>query len=246
MTYLANSHMSIPDGKMGLITIVNQSIVLNTSNGNCIESKASSNKLAGNGIEGILYSCEGGYCTTVSENEIKIGYYRNIGSSAVGTADYIKCDNTKKCEGLNATSASNCNDKTVGDLIYETITTEGTSVTTYKLCIETTTPLYPIDLGEEGTNDGQYFIDVSGTIVFGTKTSSYAIISVTGENVFLEGKETGINRYRYGDTTNQKLFKDNEYDSSKCSGTPLKATVLEFKLNDSNAEDLTDYYTIQK
>jgi len=238
--------MSIPDGKMGLITIANKSIVLNTSNGNCIESKDDTNTLAGDGVEGILYSCEGGYCTAVVEDSIKIGYYRNIGSSAVGTADYIKCDSTKKCEGLDAESATDCSGKAVGDLIYETTTANGASVTTYKLCIETTTPLSPIDLGKEGTNNGQYFIDVGGTIVFGTKASSYAIIRITGENVFLEGKETGINRYRYGDTTTQKLFKDNEYDSSKCMGTPPTTTVLEFKLNDGSAEDLTDYYTKQQ
>jgi len=247
----------ITSGKMGLIKIIDQSVTLINSNGNCIESLTAANRntIAGNGVAGTLYTCTSGLCSTVADNDIKIGYYRNIGSSAVGTSDYIKCEGTettktvngstvttitKTCKGLSVATADDCTSKAIGDLIYKTTGTGASAVTTYKICLTTS---IPIALGSSGTNDGQYFISVDAdNIVFGKKADHFVIIRVAGDSVFLEVKETGINLYRYGESTTQKLIKDNEYDSSKCSGTPLTATVLEFPLDDVESE-LTNYYT---
>jgi len=257
LSFATGNLFGITSGKMGLIKIIDQSVTLLNSNGNCIESltAADRNTIAGNGVAGTLYTCTSGLCSTVADNDIKIGYYRNIGSSALGTSDYIKCEGTettttvngstvttitKSCKGLNVATADNCSSKAIGDLIYKTTGTGASAVTTYTICLTTS---IPIALGSSGTNNGQYFISVSvDNIVFGKKADHFVIIRVAGDSVFLEEKETGINLYRYGESTTQKLIKDNEYDSSKCSGTPLTTTVLEFPLDDVDSE-LTNYYT---
>jgi len=192
---------------------------------------------------GTLLSCTGASSPLTCEDlttgsHANIGYYKNAGDLDTGAYPYIACTAANTCQPKAASRS--CDG--IGNIFSET---DAEGNTTYSLCIDNDTN-NPISV--ELTSSGSYFINVAGSgIVFGTKSSSYAIITIENENVFLKGKE-GKERYRYGDANQKVIDFTNATDkSTNCkdsSGTlVLESTVAEYKLSAPADADPTDYYT---
>jgi len=190
MSYASNNIFGITEGKMGLISVKDNSATLMDATGYCAEDGANSNKLGTSSSSTVnLYYCSAGLCEATTSDNIKIGYYRNLDGTTAGTSDYIKCTlsgTTKTCTVINV-SADSCTN--AGDLIYVT------SDTAYKVCLTSSTPV-ALD-PDEGTTDGNYFVDVNTSNVFGNKNSGYTLIDIVKENVFVHEKGN-INIYTIG------------------------------------------------
>jgi len=92
-----------------------------------------------------------------------------------GNFPYIACTAANTCQPKAA--SSDCDE--IGNIFTNT---DEDGNLFYSLCIDN-------DIKAALTSSGSYFIDVAGNdIVFGTKASSYAIITIEDENVFLKGK----------------------------------------------------------
>jgi len=242
MTYASGNLFGITEGNMGLITIKENSATLSDATGYCAEDGTTSNTLGTSGSTAVtLYNCTAGLCGAVSSNDIKIGYYRNSGSTTQGTSDYIKCSlsgETKICKIVDVTAANACS--TAGDLIYDT---------SYKICV---TAAIPVALDPTaGTTDGSYFMDASATsntnFIFGTtKANRYSLVDIDKDKVFLHPKETGIERYRYGDKDTLKLldFKESSVNTGYCENKALISTKTpkEFLLADDDTDTTSNYY----
>ena len=190
LTFSDNNIFGVTTGRMGLISITENSATLLSSTGYCAEDGASSNILGTSTSEStILYLCTEGLCETVDAANIKIGYYRNLGGTTTNTSDYIKCsvsETNKVCKVIDVSTKADCSTSVnAGDLIYVSDDSE------YKICLTTANPLL-LD-STEGSTNGTYFVDASDEdntdFGFGeTKESSYILVDVDKENVFLHDK----------------------------------------------------------
>jgi len=231
----------------GLVSVKEKTVTLVRKNGKCIEDETNLNTLAAAGSSGKLYQCTAGICSVNSDTTLAVGYYKNIGAAASNDPEYIAFTTTSTTNhGVTTTENSykaikagpSCN--VIGDIIIDD--------TDFKLCLTTN---IKVKLDPEGSENGKYFIDVTGAnIVFiqNSKANSHAIVIVDNENVYLSGTETGVDRYRYSDATNQKLldFKEQTVQDAQCKeDKTLKNTLTEFLLMEKSEGDTTNYYEKQ-
>jgi len=237
-------------GQYGLVSVKEKTVTLVRKDGKCIEDSTNLNTLAAATNSGKLYQCTAGICSVVpdSDTTLAVGYYKNIGAADTSTTDpeYIAFTTTSTTNnGVTTTTksykaikaGSSCS--AIGDIIVES--------SDFKICLTTS---IKVKLDPEGSENGKYFIEVTGAnIVFIQNDASncHAIVIVDNENVYLSGKETGVDRYRYSDD-NQKLldFSEQAVQNAQCNANKeLTGTLTEFLLMEESEGDTTNYYEKQ-
>jgi len=237
-------------GQYGLVSVKEKTVTLVRKDGKCIEDSTNLNTLAAATNSGKLYQCTAGICSVVpdSDTTLAVGYYKNIGAADTSTTDpeYIAFTTTSTTNnGVTTTTksykaikaGSSCS--AIGDIIVES--------SDFKICLTTS---IKVKLDPEGSENGKYFIEVTGAnIVFiqNDANNCHAIVIVDNENVYLSGKETDVDRYRYSDD-NQKLldFSEQAVQNAQCNANKeLTGTLTEFLLMEESEGDTTNYYEKQ-
>jgi len=241
LAYVSGNIFSIGSDKFGAVAIKDKSVTLMAETGNALESSTSPRTLAASGVTGTLYTCTAGICSAVMDVDIKTGYYKNIGDPqyikcVVSTSDANPPVTSVTCTAIAVTAASDCTGTTIksGDII------EVTSGTTYKICLTKTIPL---ELASGGSNDGAYFVDVSGDgNIFGHQNNGLAIIDISGTNVNLH---TQVDGYVLTDTSNKLITANNgigslaSCTSGICSLIPV-ANIKTGYYRNSGVTELTE------
>jgi len=242
------------ENKLSLITIAQKSVTLaSTVSGSLLEAQDSPNKLAAaDNAAGTLYSCTNGICTAITtENDINIGYYRNVGSTAT-TVPYIKCSlatgGTKFCVAVKATAGTDdCSTAGIGGILVSS--TGDPVVTTYRLCLDSesssakTVVLYSTDSGVTTANGQSYFISINTENVFGHLENGYVIVNVGTDGVVSLTAKADGDRYRYSNA-NQKLldFSVDVDKTASCTNDNLNDGIKEFSQEIPDDNDITNYY----
>jgi len=190
-------------------------------------------------MEGTLYYCDtADSCQKITEEELPLGYLRNVDKTTKASVPYFECSLTANkviCKTIPIT-ATTCASVGIGNLIKTEEARDGSIL--YKVCIQGTSSDKGVTL--DPTLSTSYLFPMKASSIFNKKeqNGTYLVLDIKNGSVLLH-QSTQKLYYLYANNDN-RIFDKNEVSEEKTNYCETHENLQEYKLKEQGEN--TNYY----